>query len=162
MKSFLILVLVLTTLPSFAAEEKPVTQAEAAAVFSKAERVVMGVLQLKVNGLAFPNGTAPATREQVLKHFLAFYAAVESKFKFTPPPAKSAPNFIKFHDAKTKQIAEKLELLGFVDRYGPLVTSTGEGLLPDEFGDALGYFIARVAELTHMPSAKFSPYLTPG
>jgi hypothetical protein len=32
----------------------------------------------------------------------------------------------------------------------------------EEFGDALGYFFARLADLTHTPSFEYSPYLGGG
>ena len=152
----------LCLLPSLAiCREGPVTQDEAAAVFTKAEHVMRDVLQIKKATPAFPKGTGPATRAQILKHFAALYAALEPKFKFSTPAQRSAPGVMSLKDPQVKLTALKLETLGFVDRYGPLVTSKSEGLLPHEFGDALGYFMARVAELTHTPSTKFSPYLLP-
>lgn len=140
----------------------PVTRAEAAAVFAKADRVIRSVLKLPSSGAAFPTGSGIATREMIVQHFQAVYHAVEAKFTFTPPPQKSAPQFMSFRNPKTKETAVRLEILGFIDRYGPLVTSKSDGIEPAQFGDALGYFLARIAELTHTPSSKFSPYLMPG
>ncbi len=141
---------------------KPVTQAEASTVFAKADKVIKAVLHLAKSPAAFPSSGSTATREQIVMRFQAELDIAQSKFKFTPPPLKSAPAVMSFKSEQTKSVAKKLEVLGFVDRFGPLVTSKGEGLSTQEFGDALGYFLARLAELTHTPSSKFSPALMPG
>jgi hypothetical protein len=162
MKSLMALVIGLALLPFQATgTEAPVSQTEAATIFSKAEHVMKDVLQLKISTPAFPKGTGVATRSQILKHFAALYTALEPKFKFSTPAQRSAAGVISLKDPQIKLTALRLETLGFIDRYGPLVTSKSDGLLPNEFGDALGYFMARVAELTHTPSTKFSPYLSP-
>lgn len=160
MRTFLA-VLFICCAPIVVAEEKPVTQTEASAIFAHAERVILNVVQVPRKPAAYPAGAGTATREEILKHFLALYEVVKPKFKFTPPARKAAANVISVKEPQVRRIAEKLETLGFVDPYGPLVASKSEGLSPREFGDALGYFIARIAELTHMPSTKFSPYLMP-
>jgi hypothetical protein len=154
MKTLFALFLALCALPSFAVMEPQVTQAEAATVFAKAEQVLKSVLRHKDSPKPFPSSSAIASREQILKHFLAIYTVVQ-------PKLKTAPSVISVKSPEIKSIVLKLESLGFVDRFGPLVTSKAEGLQPSEFGDALGYFIARVAELTHTPTTKFSPYLSP-
>lgn len=141
--------------------EPPVTQAEAAAVFARAEQVIKGLIGHKGSTAKFPSGAGVATREQILRHFGALYEAVEPKIKFTPPKIKPAPGVMSIKDEQVKQIAIKLQSLGLVDRFGPLVTSKTAGLEPGQFGDALGFFMARVAELTHTPKRKFSPYLMP-
>ncbi|HVT13870.1 MAG TPA: hypothetical protein VHE55_16525 [Fimbriimonadaceae bacterium] len=160
MKRFLPFLFAVSILAGFASAEAPVTQAEAATVFTKAEQVMKSVLRYKTAAPAFQRGTGVATREQILKHFSDLMAAMKGKFKFTPPPLPSAPAYVSFKDPKTKELAVKMEALGFIDRYGPLATSKTEGLSPQEFGDALGYFMARIAELSHTPSSKFSPYLS--
>jgi hypothetical protein len=148
--------------PCWGKAEAPVTQAEAAAVFTKADQVMKSVIKYKATAPAFPASTAIATRGQVLRHLNALVEAVQPKFKFKLPRQPSAPAVISFKDPALKQMAERLESLGFIDRYGPLVTSKAEGLQPDDFGDAVGYFIARIADMTHMPSWKFTPFLMPG
>ena len=161
MKTLIALSFALYAIPSFAVKEPQVTQAEAATVFAKAEQVLKSVLRHKDNPKPFPSSNAIASREQILKHFLAIYTVVQPKFKITGTHMKTAPSVISVKSAEIKSIALKLETLGFIDRFGPLVTGKTEGLQPNEFGDALGYFIARVAELSHTPTTKFSPYLSP-
>jgi hypothetical protein len=161
MKTLFALVLALCAIPSYAVKDSPVTQAEAAAVFGKAEQVLKSVLRHKDSPKPFPSSKAIASREQILRHFLALYTVVQPKFKITGTRMKTAPSVISVKNPEIKSIALKLESLGFIDRYGPLVTGKSEGLQPNEFGDAVGYFIARVAELTHTPTTKFSPYLSP-
>lgn len=160
MKFLIPLLLALGLLPAYAACDSPVTQSEAAAVFVKAERVMKTVLQYKAPVPAFPGGASTATREQILNHFQAIFEVVKVKFKFTPPKLPAAPSVISFKAQRSRDLAQRMEVLGFIDRYGPLATSKTEGLSTQEFGDALGYFMARVAELTHTPSSKFSPYLS--
>jgi hypothetical protein len=161
MKTLLAFTFLLCALSSFARTEAPVTQEEAATVFTKAEQVLKTVLRHKDTPKPFPSSKAIASREQILKHFLAIYTAVQPKFKITISRMKTAPSVINVKSPEIKSIAIKLESLGLIDRFGPLVTGKAEGLQPNEFGDALGYFIARVAELTHTPTTKFSPYLSP-
>lgn len=160
MKCLIALCLAFGLLPAYAASQSPVTQSEASAVFAKAERVMKSVLQFKTPAPAFPKGASVATREQILNQLQAIFEVVKVKFKFTPPKLPSAPSVISFKASKAKELALRLEVLGFIDRFGPLATSKTEGLSTQEFGDALGYFMARVAELTHMPSSRFSPYLS--
>lgn len=145
-----------------AAKETPVTKSEAAAVFGRAQKVIRDVLRLKTDLTAFPGGAGVATRAQILEHFQTILKTVEPRFKVTPPRLKPAASFISLKDPAAKKLAEQLEILGFVDRYGPLATSKDDGLEPRQFGDALGFFLTRLAELTHTPSTKFSPYLMPG
>lgn len=140
----------------------PVSQAEAGAIFVKANLAIKTVLGLKTAPPVFAPGSGIATREQVLKQFAALYDYTQAKFKFTATKRPSVPGVISFKDPQTKQLAIRLETLGFVDRYGPLVTAKSDGMSTQEFGDALGYFLARLAELSHLPSSRFSPYLMPG
>jgi hypothetical protein len=162
MKSFLIALLAGCAISAVAQTEPPVSRAEASAVFQKAERVMKAVLRYTEKVPPFPTTSGTATRAEILKHFLAIYRALTSKFKFTPPGQKPLLAIMSIKDPDSKKAAERLESLGFMDRYGPLATSKNEGLLPGEFGDAVGFFIARVAELSHTPSAKFSPFLMRG
>jgi hypothetical protein len=162
MKKLLGLALALAVLPAFATKvETPVTKAEAAAVFAKAEQVMRSVVHYTAATPVFAPGSGVATREQILRHLESLRAAIQPKFKYTLPRQPTNPSVITFKDPALKQLAEKLETLGFVDRYGPLVTSNAEGVLPEDFGDAIGYFMARIADMTHTPSTKFTPFLMP-
>lgn len=158
MKKLVVLILMFPVLAF--ARQGEVSQVEASAVFAKADQVMRSVLQIKKAPPAFARGNGIATRGQILKYFATLYTALEPKFKFGLPHQKSAPEVISLKEPQLKQTAIRLESLGFLDRYGPLATSKSDGLQPQEFGDTLGYFMARVAELTHTPSSKFSPYLS--
>lgn len=55
---------------------------------------------------------------------------------------------------------------GLIPTVGPITVAAGsrpgaggERYTVEEIGDALGYFISRVAELTYTPTPKFTPYL---
>jgi hypothetical protein len=163
MKSLYAVILGASFLPTWApAKEPPVTRTEAAAVFAKAQKIIKSVLKLKSEMAVFPAGPGLASRSQILQHFDRIRRAVEPQFRFTPPREKPAAAFISFKDPASKRLAEQLEVMGFLDRYGALATAKTDGLEPRQFGDALGFFVSRIAELTHTPSSKFSPYLMPG
>src|SRR5579862_5208495 len=149
MRGFLACLLTFWSVQTYCVDQTAVTRAEAATVFARAEQALSTVLRLKKKPVAFAGGSGTATREEILQHLFAVYEASEPKFKFTPPLQKPAREALSFRAAKTKAIAQKLEAMGFIDRYGPLATSKSVGLMPAEFGDALGFFIARLAELTH-------------
>jgi hypothetical protein len=144
------------------AKEPPVTKAEAAATFTRAQQMIKEVLRLKKDLAAFPKGPGVATRAQIIQQLHSIVTAVEPRFKVTLPKVKAESRFLSFADPTSKKLAERLEVLGFVDRYGPLATSKDEGLEPRQFGEALGFFLSRLAEYTHTPSTQFSPYLMPG
>lgn len=139
--------------------EAPVSAAEASAVFAKATRVMRKVLRIEGDVPSFPASAGIASRDGIVRQFGSIYDLVAPKFKFSLPKVKARPDLMSLGDSHARSIAERLEALGFIDRFGPLVTAKSGGIQPAEFGDAIGYFMARVAELTHTPTAKFSPYL---
>jgi hypothetical protein len=49
--------------------------------------------------------------------------------------------------------------LGAVARVGPLATNKSDTIDAPDFGDAIGFFLARMAEITHQPSSKWTPWL---
>ncbi|HTQ11261.1 MAG TPA: hypothetical protein VMI31_14445 [Fimbriimonadaceae bacterium] len=160
MKALLSLVLIIAAVSAFG-KDAPVTRSEAASVFAKTDKAMNSVLHFRKAPAPFTAGAGVASRGLILEHLYAVYEASVPLFKFTAPPFKSAPDVLAFKGAE-KNLALKMEVLGFIDRYGPLATSKADGLTPREFGDTVGYFMARIAELTHTPSAKYSPYLAPG
>jgi hypothetical protein len=54
---------------------------------------------------------------------------------------------------------EMLVRMGAVAKIGPLATGPGNVLTVPEFGDAIGFFLARMAQMTHLPSSKWTPAL---
>jgi hypothetical protein len=51
---------------------------------------------------------------------------------------------------------------GYVGKVSPLATSTEDSMSLLHFGDAVGFFMSRAAEVTHLPSPKWSPNLGAG
>ena len=139
--------------------QKPVelvTKAEFLAVVTKVEEAIAEVITIKIPGLP-KVGKGVATRVEIINRFYIWHRSVKPKYKHTP-------TFISF-DAKLLTLkSSKLDELirwGFVGRVAPLATSKAVGLPPAEFGDTLGYFLSRLADLTHAPTSKFSPFLMP-
>ncbi len=156
MRGFLVALALLSC--AFAAAAEYVTQSEGAVVLNKTEETIKSVLQLKIMPPCAP-GSGIMTREQLLDQFAKIITVTEPKFVFTPPTIRTVPGYMTFKEAKYRSLGDRLARMGFVDKVGPLLTAKVPGLTPQQFGDALGYFVSRLAEVTHLPSSKYSPYL---
>lgn len=139
-------------------DRAPVTVAEAHQAFRRAEKLLRDILNLKA-GESIPASTdnRPATRNEVIALMVKFRDFAKPEYKVTPFP-------LEFDQARLKGEGSSRNLLlqlvreGYVAPVSPLATGT-QALTPARFGDTLGYFLLRVLELTHTPSAKWSPYL---
>lgn len=136
----------------------PVTGREARAAFQRATKLITQTLGLSTATPTFKGSSNVASREQIVASLAELYRVIEPKIVVTPPPTRFDPAVITLKN-QARIDAETLIKLGFVDRVGPLVAGKSPGLTPREFGDALGYFLARVADVTHTPSSKYSPAL---
>lgn len=176
MRSLLLFGLVLLATPGFAQASKeglarstaapkatvsngPVTQAEARSTAKRMEGSLRDILSIKT----FPPtqlvaASKPVTREMVVADFARLYQAVRPTVKLTPVPVKFSESRFRV-SAKLKPELSRLVKLGFVAPYGPLATSKKATLSVAEYGDAVGFFLSRVAEVTHMPSRKWTPAL---
>lgn len=139
----------------------PVTEGEAQAVFRKMEKAMKTVLNVSPpsSSALKPNGTGPITRDLVVVEFAKMYDLAKPKFRFMPTPVQFDPKRLTIADAHNRASLEKLIRLGFVAKVGPLAAGTSPTISALDFGDAIGFFMARMAELTHTPSTKWSPYL---
>jgi hypothetical protein len=117
------------------------------------------VLNLGQEAPAFPGGKTAVSREQVVKHLAKLYDLIVPKLTLTPPRIAFDRGLMTLKDTDARAKAERLAVLGFIDKVGPVVASKSPVMTTTEFGDAIGYFLCRVAEVTHTPSTKFSPYL---
>lgn len=137
----------------------PVTQAEAKAIFSRIEQSIKKVLKLQGSKQSAirPVG-APATRSQIVEELDRLVRLSEAQFSLTPVAFTGKANLV-FKATDVKEKAKRLIELGFVPASSPLITNKADTMTPTEFGDALGYFLGRLAELSHTPSSKFTPYL---
>ena len=141
------------------ATNAPVTQAEAKAAFSKAERVLRASLNLPAKGSSpLTAGTKPVTRTQVVGEFNRLYKMILPSAKLTPRPVKFDQARLRMSGSSRADLV-KLVRLGAIAPIGPVAAGPKDSLTVAEFGDALGYFLARMAEITHMPSRKWTPAL---
>jgi hypothetical protein len=133
----------------------PVTQAEAAEVLRKVERAYTEVKA------ASPD--QPVTRGFLIEQMERLFQLSQPHFKFTPRKVAFDAKVLSLPAGHpNRKSLEKMIAWGAVDRVGTLATSPKPSLSPQEFGDAVGFFVARMADLTHMPSYRWSPYLNGG
>jgi hypothetical protein len=137
----------------------PVTEAEAAAVFRKLEQAMGTVIKAKPKTeTSLKPSPQPVTREQVVREMDRLFEAARPAFRFTP--RKIPVQLDRLMVAREAQpAAERLIAWGFVGRTSPMVIGAARPMTVQSFGDELGFFIARLAELTHTPSSKWSPAL---
>ncbi len=149
------------TLASTLVSDKPVTAREARETFGR-----MVALLTKVHGQPLGTGSIPladrpVTRTETVAEMARIYRASEPTFRFTPAPTPYDASKFRI-DAMQKTSLGRLVKQGCVAPLGPLATGPGLGLTPKEFGDAVGFFMARLSQVSHMPSPKWTPMLQEG
>lgn len=142
--------------------DAPVTQGEAYNVFAKAVAMLNTVLEMNLAPpVAKPaQPKQPVTRVQVVESLNRLFESVKPKFKFTPRPVQFDKKRLNMKDATANQHLQRLISYGFVAPVGPLATGPKDTVSVEEFGDALGFYMARLAEVTHLPDSKWSPGYT--
>ncbi len=143
--------------------DAPVTQQEAAQSIAIVEKAVKRVLKLKGGSTPLIKlGSSPVTRDAVVLEFKRLFEEAKPNFEIKPTmePVDRARFTLK--NPKAVEAAQILVAYGTVGPVAPLVSGSKAGMSVQEFGDALGFFLARIAELTHVPDAKWSPYLHGG
>jgi hypothetical protein len=141
-----------------APDSKPVTVAEAHEIFRQAEALIRPILKLPAGStISASSSTVPVTREEVIGMMAQFREIVRPELKVFPYPAKYEKSRFVVKGSALNQL-EVLVREGFVSDVSPL--STGKlPLTTRSFGDTIGYFLARVCDLGHMPNSIWSPYL---
>jgi hypothetical protein len=137
----------------------PVTQAEAKASFDRFRKVVQPVVRRSPGKSTLAASKEAVTRTQVVREMNSLFEALEPSFKFTPKRVAFEADRLSLKDAEQRKNLERLIRWGAVAKLGPIATAKEETLSLQEFGDALGFFMSRMAELTHMPSSKWTPAL---
>jgi len=138
-----------------------VTREEAKAALTKVRQIIYRVVLKKNAPNNALNVMSPiCSRKELVEVLFSWFKATENEFKVTPVSVQYEPAqmSIPLGDA-TRPKLEKLVAWGFIGRVDPLATSAKQGLTAAEFGDAVGYFLCRLSDLTHTPSNKFSPAL---
>lgn len=148
--------------PAVSAPAGPLSVAELNASIDKVEIAVRRVvLANRQNPAARPAmEDRPATRQEVITEFKRLFEMARPHFKFTPRPVKFDATMISIPTGDPARAPlETMIRFGFIGKVAPIATALGPNLTLEEFGDALGLFLARIGDLTHTPSEKWSPYM---
>lgn len=139
----------------------PVTRAEARKVLDRAWSILAKGLKLTVPSPVKLVGSGdPISKNEILSEFALLANASAKYFKRSPRPSTFEAARLRT-DGDSAQI-KFLVSKGIVMPLGPLVTGKNGTVTTAEFGDAVGVLIARLADLCHLPSTKYSPNLMPG
>lgn len=146
-----------------ALSQSVLTVGDASKALRKVERSLIGVLKLQAEPKALPSKDLdkPAQREYIVLQFARMVDLAKGQFKVTPRPIPLDPKTVKL-SGNAKTALDRLVAGGFVASAGPLATGAKDTLTLHQFGDAVGLLIARIADLTHTPDSKYSPYLQGG
>jgi hypothetical protein len=136
-----------------------VTEADAKAVFARAEKMIRRITKstAKVEPIAL-SGNQPISRAKTVMQFKRLYEVVRPQVKVTPRPVKVDIAIIRMSEP-TKAVLIKLVKMGAIGNHSHLAAGPLDKLTPADFGDSLGFFLARMAQMTHTPSSEWSPPL---
>lgn len=137
---------------------RPVTVHEARSSFNRCLGLLQKAIGSPLGTSKLPDANRAVTREEIVGEMTRIYAVLAPAYKFTPAPVKHDSSVFKISAAQRANL-DKLVTRGCVARIGPLAVGPAQGLTVSEFGDALGFFVARVTEMTHLPSPKWTPRL---
>ncbi len=139
----------------------PVSLSEAKGTFVRVDKMLRRALKLDStdSSVRIGEGVAAVHRPQIVAEMTRILVLVGPSMKFTPRPVVFDARVLRLSDAKQLANLKRLIKLGAVARVGPLATGPEETMTPHDFGDAVGFFVARIAQMTHMPSNKWTPWL---
>lgn len=160
-RAVLVLSLLVGLAPAGPAQEGRLTSSEAQAVFRRLEGAAREVLSLPAPANPPPRGSAgPASRAELIDGFHRLFRLVQPAIVFSPRPEEIDPTLIAPGLAVTQR-SRLVELMrwGLLPSSSPLSARGEAGLTLEEFGDLVGFFVARIAELTHTPSTRWTPSL---
>jgi hypothetical protein len=143
--------------PKALAFDSPVTTAEVNATFTRVEKAIAtlpGMQSFKPSARQGSKGAA--TRDYIILEMNKLFDRLQPRFKFTPRKVAFDPKRLVVKPATAKTL-HKLIAWGCVARVGPLATGPKPTIGLEQYGDALGLFVNRIADLTHSPDIKFSP-----
>jgi len=139
----------------------PVTNVEAAEIFATTRKAFRSARIGSAGKSTIPENDQLANRDEVILEMAKIFDASKKAIRFVPQPVKYEANVFKVGQG-AKAPLTKLVSWGFVAPYGPLATGPKTTITVKEFGDAVGFFISRMSEVTHTPSSRWSPYLKAG
>jgi hypothetical protein len=145
------------------ASEDVATQTEVAQAFVRLEGVLTRVVGIELSLTKMPMGDAPAKRAAVIARFHQIFESCRPKFRFMPRPQPFPPEGLGVPTGHPQRLAlEQLVRWGLVSSTSPLASGKSDTVTLFELGDSIGYFLLRMADLTHRPHPKFSPMLGGG
>jgi hypothetical protein len=143
-------------------QKSAVTRSEAAAVFARARKAIISARVASISPKStIASGSQAVSREEVILEMSKIFQASKKSVKFIPKPARFDPAAFKTGSASSRSALTTLVSWGFVAPVGPLAAGPKPNLTVAQFGDAVGYFLARMSDVTHMPSPRWSPYMMP-
>jgi hypothetical protein len=134
-----------------------VTQAMAEKYFARMDQAIRKNLGLGGKRSPRPMTTKPIQKSQVVAEFAAWRQLISTKLVSTPRPVPFDAKRLNSTDPRLAGLVKG----GYVARIGPVATLKGNTLTASQFGDAIGYFLARVSEVTYVPSSKWTPIMQP-
>jgi hypothetical protein len=141
----------------------PVTHSEVNATLAKVEKALGTLPGMSIKPRQRSPGTQPAKRSYIILELNRIFESARPNFKFTPAKVKVNRAVLS---ANTKdgsmQALQRLIAWGCVGKVSALATGPKATIGLKDFGDAVGLFAARIAELTHSPDPKFSPGMMTG
>ena len=143
---------------TLAEDTRPVSAHEAATAFERVASLLKSTGGMSYGETAIPHLDRPVTRNEVVAEMNRLYIIATPALRFTPVPVRHDTSVFRI-DASLRPALDRLVTFGYVARIGPLVVGPSPSLLPKELGDAIGVFMARVAQTTHTPNPKWTPIL---
>jgi hypothetical protein len=142
----------------------PVTRAEARTVLATMQIRLSRGLNLKIpaSKVSIPDNSLPVTRPEIVHEFNRMLSLFEPKFKFTPPKVRFDPAQLTLKDPAEKPALEKLIVWGAVAKLGPIAAGSLPTVTVRQFGDAVGFYMDRIAQLAYVPPSRWTPYLNGG
>jgi uncharacterized protein YbjT (DUF2867 family) len=133
-----------------------VTGQDATVVFGKIQSAFVYVLAVKPGvPSGIKNSSAPIDRKEVISEFIRLREMASPAFRMKLRPARYDKSRWSWNTPDLESLVKE----GYVAPLGPLTTKKSSTLTPAEFGDALGFFLSRISQVTHQPSTKWTPYL---
>lgn len=146
------------------ANDQPVTTAEALAVFKEVDRIAVKVLHAKepTKFQAEPSDLS-ANRALIIRLMYSLFDRHRESFKFIPRLRRVEKKLLAtgLDAIAYSQLTEMMQF-GFIAAGSSLASKRQDEFSIEEFGVSVGIFLSRLADLTHTPDRKWSPYLQRG
>lgn len=128
-------------------------------VMNRVDKAVRVVLKVEGTPTARTGQARAATRAEMVAEFDRIMTLARPRFRGRPiRQAVDQPLIDSRNPApETRAQLKRLIEWGFVGPVSPLATDPSQTLTPQQFGDALGYFMTRLADVTHTYDPRFSP-----